>query len=316
LVDDLVGLARNEELNFEPHRLDLEVWIKKITARYTVDAERKGLTLKVVTGENNLPTINFDETRLSQCIGNLLSNAIRYTNSGSIKLTIDHLNKSDESGEILIQVQDTGPGIAVQDRERIFMPFVRASSETHGKGLGLAIVSSIVRTAQGTISLKSVQGSGSTFSITLPIAYFKLAVTQSEPEIFPMPSVLKANRDNFSRVLIVDDDQSLRTVFAGIVSDMGYLSDQASDGEKAFQMAITKTFHAIITDIQMPGWDGFRLAQKCRELVHPCPRLIAITAYTKALNEDPRSKLFDKILYKPVNDELLLAALESESSRN
>ncbi|MET3105234.1 signal transduction histidine kinase [Oxalobacteraceae bacterium GrIS 2.11] len=302
LVDDLVGLTRNEDLHFESHPLDLVLWLNKIAARYTVEAERKGLTLRITTGSSALPIIMFDETRLTQCVGNLLSNAIRYTNAGSIHLTIDHHQTSCENGEILIQVEDTGTGIPDRDRERIFRPFVRLSSEPQGTGLGLAIASSIVRAAKGKIFLKTAEGVGSTFSVRLPIEYPKTIASESTPR-----------PDNFSRVLIVGDDPSVRTTFAGMISDMGYLSDLAADVEEALLLATTKTFHAIITDIQMPGVDGFQLAQQCREALHPCPILIAITAYTKALNADPRSTLFDKILYKPINDELLLAALESQS---
>jgi CheY-like chemotaxis protein len=308
LVDDLVSLARKEELSFEPHPLKLENWVNKIAARFTVDAEKKGLEF-VVSMPNNLPTIMFDEIRLTQCVGNLLANAIRYTDSGAIKLAVNHL-KIAENDLLLIDVEDTGPGIAEKDRKRIFMPFVRASSAAQGKGLGLAIAASIVRAAHGHISLKTTQGVGSTFSISLPVIYPENSTHETTSAAPSENQTNKAQVDHLN-VLIVDDDPSLRAAFAGIVVDMGYFSDQASDGKEAFELANKKPYHAIITDIQMAGWDGFKLAQECRKKLHPCPILIAITAYTRALNNDPRAKLFDKILYKPVNDELLLAALES-----
>lgn len=310
LVDDLIGLARNEELSFEPQPLELGLWIDKITARFAVDAERKGLQFAVLVVPDKLPSIMFDEARLTQCVGNLLSNAIRYTDSGSIKLTLNHIKKSDDVGELLIAVDDTGSGIADNDRTRIFMPFVRASSKAHGKGLGLAIASSIVRATHGKISLKSAVRVGSTFSISLPVTYS----TVSTPDVIPTADAeARLSHEGDERVLIVDDDPSLRSAFSGVVADMGYLSDQASDGEEGFKLATTTKYHAIITDIQMPGWDGFKLAQECREKLSSCPILIAITAYTKTLDQDPRANLFDKILYKPINDELLLAALEGET---
>lgn len=310
LVNDLVGLARNEELSFEPQPLQLAIWFDKIAARFSVDAERKGLQFEVSGMSNELPSIMFDETRLTQCVENLLSNAIRYTDSGSIKLTLSHVKKSDDDGELLISVEDTGAGIADKDRTRIFMPFERASSKAHGKGLGLAIVSSIVRTARGKISFKTTVGVGSTFSILLPVTY---STVFAHDEVETEDAEKRERREDGEQVLIVDDDPSLRSVFSGLIADMGYSSDQASNGEEAFKLATSTKYHAIITDIQMPGWDGFRLAQECREKLNPCPTLIAITAYTKTLNDDPRASIFDKILYKPINDELLLEALEGEA---
>lgn len=306
LVHDLVDLARNEELSFEPHPLELNLWMEKITARFAVDAERKGLEFIANVEPDGLPSIMFDEIRLTQCVGNVLSNAIHYTDSGSIKLTVTHTKKNAQ-GELLIEVQDTGAGIAVADRTRIFMPFERASSKRDGKGLGLAIVSSIVRAAHGKISLKTEVGEGSTFSITLPVTYSTVIETPAA-----IPTETRERDGGGERVLIVDDDPSLRSAFAGIIADMGYASDQVSDGEEGFKLASASTYHAIVTDIQMPGWDGFQLAQACRENLQPCPILIAITAYTKTLSLDPRADIFDKILYKPINDELLLEALEAK----
>lgn len=309
LVDDLIGLARNEELSFEPQPLELNQWINKVVTRFTVDAERKGLILVVTVEPNKLPTIMFDETRLTQCVGNVLSNALRYTDSGSIKLTVKHTNHVDD-GVLSIEVKDTGAGIADDDRTRIFMPFERASSKEHGKGLGLAIASSIVRTAHGTISLKTEVGVGSTFSISLPVTYAN-AVASAAPAV--VQTETRTQHAAGERVLIVDDDPSLRSAFAGIIADMGYASDQAADGEEGYQLATATKYHAIVTDIQMPGWDGFKLAQACRENLHPCPILIAITAYTNTLSDDPRAIIFDKILHKPIDDELLLEALEGET---
>lgn len=312
LVDDLVGLARNEALSFEPKPLELELWIDKIAARFSVDAERKGLRFAVAVAPAKLPSVMFDEARLTQCVGNLLANAIRYTDSGSITLTLNHIKKSIDHGELLIEVEDTGSGIADNDRTRIFMPFERASSKAHGKGLGLAIASSIVRAAHGKISLKSAVGIGSTFSISLPVTY---STSSTSGLIPPNDAEIRMPHEGDERVLIVDDDPSLRSAFAGVIADMGYPSDQASDGEEGFKLATTTKYHAIVTDIQMPGWDGFKLAQECRKKLSPCPILIAITAYTKSLDQDPRASLFDQILYKPINEELLLAALDEAPLR-
>lgn len=313
LVDDLVGLARNEELSFVPEPLDLSVWLKKIQARFAVDAMRKELDFDVVQ-RSDLPVVMFDETRLNQCVGNLLSNAIRYTDAGSIHLTIEHRHISSLSGELLIDVDDTGRGIADKDQKRIFLPFVRASSLEQGKGLGLAIVSGIVRALNGKIALTSKLNVGSTFSVVLPVSY-PCAPDPSAPEsLASQDSQNKSANSEIARILIVDDDESLRTVFAAIVSDMGYLSDQAADGKEGFILAKCTNYHAIVTDIQMTGWDGFALAAACRRYLHPCPLLIAMTAYTKALNDDPRSSIFDQVLHKPVNEELLLAALEGAPS--
>jgi len=311
LVDDLVDLARNEELSFDPQPIDMTYWLGKIAARYSVDAESKGL--KFIADAATLPSIVFDEDRLTQCIGNLLSNAIRYTSAGSIKLTIDITHLTTDEGILNADVEDTGPGVPAKERERIFRPFVRVATDTAGMGLGLAIVSSIVRTAGGRVFLKRSEPSkGSVFSLELPVKFAN--AQQANQKSSEQSSQAIRPRSVDERVLIVDDDQSIRTVLSAVVAEMGYSSDQAADGDEAFQMALETQYYAILTDIQMPVRDGFELAQACRDNLQPCPALIAMTAYTKKLSGDPRARIFDKTLSKPVDDEVLLNVLENVPS--
>lgn len=312
LVNDLVGLARNEELSLLPATVHLTEWVEKISSRFHVEAERKGLKF-FVDVPSNLPDITFDETRLTQCVGNLLTNALRYTIDGTVKLIINVTNQSVDEGLLQIDVQDTGRGIAAKDRDRIFQPFVRVSMDTKGMGLGLAIVSNIVRAVHGQISLESEVGKGSTFTIVLPVKYVHSSISNLQHQEQSPSVIVNQSSTVGGRILVVDDDQSIATVLSAVVEEMGYPASQAQNGEEALKMALEAPYFAIITDIQMPIVDGFELAQECRKKLHPCPALIAMTAYTLELRKDPRAYLFDKTLSKPVDDEILLNVLENLS---
>ena len=115
------------------------------------------------------------------------------------------------------------------------------------------------------------------------------------------------------RVLVVDDDQLITEVVAGLLPHMGFAADRAIGGNEGLTMALENSYCAVITDVQMPDIDGFELAKRLRESVHPCPTLIALTAYTTAKAVVERSDVFDAVLRKPF-DEVELAELLDQAA--
>lgn len=174
VIDDLVELSRAEVggLEIRPQAIDLRNVLRELAQEYTAGAEGKGLTLDVeVAGP--LPVVRTDRARVRQVLGNLVSNAIKYTSAGGITIAAETVVRTvgPPTGPCLaIHVRDTGPGISEKDHETVFGEFARLDRETaSGSGLGLAISRRIARLMQGDVTLVSRPGEGSTFTLWLPI---------------------------------------------------------------------------------------------------------------------------------------------------
>ena len=137
-----------------------------------VDAEKKGLEFRLLTGPGLPGVVQADGRRLRQILLNLLNNAIKFTDAGRVTFAVQAVPKPGACVELQVSVQDSGVGIAPEDRERVFEQFVRVGdrSRTPGLGLGLYITKQLVEAHGGTISVESVLGEGSTFTVALPTA--------------------------------------------------------------------------------------------------------------------------------------------------
>lgn len=170
LISDLLTLSRIESAEdaMRRTRLDLKRPIRETLARLSGVAEAKGLSLEVAVTEDPLPVLG-DQEALEQLVGNLLDNAIKYTARGRVRLDVRRLGE-----EVVVAVEDTGPGIAKDHQERVFERFYRVdkarSRELGGTGLGLSIVKHIALSLGGRVGLESRPGQGSTFRVTLPLA--------------------------------------------------------------------------------------------------------------------------------------------------
>jgi signal transduction histidine kinase len=175
VIEDLVELSRAEvgKLEIRPQSIDLADVLRELAHEYTAGAEGKGLSLEVDVA-NPLPIIRTDRARVRQVLGNLVSNAIKYTPAGRITIAAEAAVRTDgpPSGRCLaIHVRDTGPGIPEKDHETVFGEFTRLDRETVScSGLGLAISRRIARLMKGDVTLVSRPGEGSTFTLWLPIS--------------------------------------------------------------------------------------------------------------------------------------------------
>ncbi|HET9641765.1 MAG TPA: HAMP domain-containing sensor histidine kinase, partial [Burkholderiaceae bacterium] len=161
MLDDLIDLARLSTLTFSPAPMDLHHWFSVASARLSSDAREKGLTFEA---RINAPKrwIMFDEHRLTQCADNLVSNAIRYTDKGSVTFSVHcGFDEGTPRGQITIEVEDTGRGLAAEDQARIFEPFIRLDDRIQGTGIGLSIVRRWARQVGGDVYVaRSMVGKG------------------------------------------------------------------------------------------------------------------------------------------------------------
>lgn len=320
LLDDLIDLSRSASLSFVPVHVDIAAWFEIACTRYRQAAQAKGLDF-TCSLSNEVRAILFDTHRLTQCADNLVFNAIRYTDKGSVGLHMRVRREASQKPAMLeLEVVDTGRGIAAADQTRIFEPFVRVEGgDAKGMGIGLSMVANLARSQNGTVSVaKSAIGQGSTFLLRLP-ANISDIPPESNPEEIDMnavpfnPTPSRALVTSAPKVLVVDDDRLITEVVAGLLPHMGFAADRAVGGEEGLKMALENSYCAVITDVQMPDIDGFELAKRLRESVHPCPTLIALTAYTTAKAVVERSDVFDAVLRKPF-DEVELAELLDQAA--
>lgn len=255
------------ELNtvpFIPERL-----FEAIRAGFAAQAAAKGLTLTLRTGEGCRCEVTGDASRIRQVADNLLSNAVKFTDTGGVELEV-----ACGGGRLRFSVRDTGRGIGAGERERIFREFERSSSArgVEGFGLGLSIVERLVRLLGGEITLESSPGKGSCFTVTLPVGERTAEPRGSLPE-----REEGCARADGTTLLVVDDDPLQLELTEAQCRQAGIRAVSCSHPERAAQMAAEGRFDVVLTDIQMPGTDGFGVRAEVERAVPGLP-VIAVTA--------------------------------------
>lgn len=248
------------------------------------------------------------ELRIRQIIVNLLTNAYKYTESGSITLH-SCLRRQPGGSSLIIEVTDTGIGIEKDQLDQIFKPFTQLdqshTKQYAGVGMGLAIVHGLVTLLDGTITVYSEIKKGSTFIVSIPVQI-------SEEERADEPAAANTSlQQKPQQVLVVDDNKSVGDAFAALLDKLGYQHELCDSPERALQKLLRRPYDALLLDLQMPGIDGAALARQLRNRRGPNRHvpIIGISAYTpEQLTADQRA-LFDNYLMKPVRLDALSNAL-------
>lgn len=285
--------------------VDTEYFTKEVITDFkTVGggrSESKGLKYNISLS-STVPEVLFgDEIRLRQVGTNIINNAVKYTESGSIDVFIDY----DTDREMLIlSVKDTGKGIKAEDLPYIFDVFQRVDVKNNrhieGTGLGLAITKKLVEAMGGSISVTSEYGVGSTFTVEL--AHKKV----DNPTISPNVKQIKEYHFDDVKLLYVDDTKLNTLVFNGLIKESGIDATYAFSGPESIEIIKNKNFDIIFLDYFMPGMDGVETLNELRAIGVTCP-IIVITA--DAVNDAEERLLalgFDDYLSKPVQRNVLL----------
>lgn len=319
LVTDLTDYARLEAGKLELKRVEFDI---AALLRELVE-EAKGLANGkpvVVTCaiETNATTLVSDPHRVRQILANLLANAIRYTDTGSVTVTL-RLGSTSEIPvpSLEISVADTGPGIAEADQNLVFEPFTRldpSNTRAHdGLGMGLSIVRALTQALGGRIAVRSEIGRGTTFCLCLPLEQPTTEQTARKCEAPFSPLDLR-----HIRVLVVDDHAQAREAITSLLNLWGVVSDACANAEDACNRLAKHVYDALLLDIAMPGRDGIAVAHWLR---HSAPLnetipIIAISAYLPAWLTDQQRRDFDAYLAKPVRASELAASLQQLTSRS
>lgn len=300
LVNDLLDLSKLEagkmvieELPFIPKEL-IE---NTITSVIPVN-DKKKLKINVFTSLELNNTYLSDPFRIKQILINLLHNAYKFTDCGSITIN-SYIEEGDlPQKQLIIAITDTGIGINDEQQSRIFNEFSQGDATTEKKyggfGLGLAITKKIITLLDGDITLKSEVNSGSEFTICIPIHDSSLIIPETEST-----TKIQTKFSN-QKVLIVDDDPSQLALTSEVVSLAGLAYDICNDGVEALKLLLHHKYNLILTDIQMPKMNGFELIEniKNNETLSKIP-VIALSGRTNVSPQEYNNAGFTDSLQKP-----------------
>lgn len=316
IVNDILDITSIEaghiRLDEEPFSLRTE--IGEVMAILAPLAHRRELRFESSIDPDVCDWLQGDANRLRQVVSNLLSNALKYTEEGEVRLHISQSTGADGQRLLHFEVRDTGIGIPEEAIATLFDNFTRVEGfelrHNDGVGLGLAIVKNLVRRMHGRVSVSSEPGQGSCFSFELP-----LVPAARAPQQKPVQETVDDDQLQRLKVLVVDDNQVNRMVLAAFLKHHGIYCSEAASGAEALQLIRQQTFDVVLLDIQMPDISGIDVANTIHGEQEDGPLLIAVTAH--AFPEQRRQILdtgFSDLLIKPVAEDELLRVLYAVAS--
>lgn len=310
LITDILDLAKIEagKLELVPEPFHLSHFLLGIVALMQPRAREKGLCFDYQP-DAALPTaVIADAKRLRQVLINLLSNAIKFTSAGSVALRVTLLTQDETAAMVRFAVVDTGIGIAADDLVRIFHPFEQAGSmktKMGGTGLGLAISQQLVALSDGMLMVNSTPGAGSHFwfDLALPLTAASAVITQRP--FTPITGYQGPRRT----VLAIDDIASNRAVLIALLKPLGFVVQEAEDGETAVSLATAQPPDVIFTDLLMPGLSGQETIARLRQqpALAQTPILVMSANATAANGYVAQANAF---LTKPLDTDLVLQQLQ------
>lgn len=312
IIEDILDFSKIEanRLELAPVAFDLKEMFDEIGDMFVDQTEKKGITFSIEFPALPQSELLGDAVRLRQILFNLISNAIKFTDAGSITVFVDIVDSNTEQVRVYFRVKDTGIGIDETAQLQIFKSFFQADSSVTrrfgGTGLGLPIASKLVNLMGGTLELSSKEGFGSEFFFTLsfPRCAQKMGITASQNRPPPVaPNELKS-------VLLVEDNQTNRQVIQELLEGLNLQVTAVEDGVAAVETYRETPYPLILMDLHMPRMNGKEAAQAIRQLeqntnLKPAT-IIALTAdAAQTTQQESKAIGIDDYLIKPVNQQAL-----------
>jgi signal transduction histidine kinase/ActR/RegA family two-component response regulator/HPt (histidine-containing phosphotransfer) domain-containing protein len=331
IIDDVLDFSKIEAGRFELEAtpFSLSSLVEGALDTFRPEAVAKGLTLGAEVAAGSDDALLGDPTRVRQILFNLLSNALKFTEHGGVRVRAATAALGEGRTRVTLAVSDTGIGLDATECARLFKPFVQADTSTTrrfgGTGLGLSIVRRLAQLMDGDVTVASKPGAGSTFTVTLtlhaapaasPLKSLLRPVARTPVARAARTSVNVATRPGEGpRVLVVDDHPVNREVLVLQLKLLGIAADSAANGVDALAAWAHGRYAAVLADIHMPHMDGNELARRVREMEaergDTCTPIVAVTA-DAVKGEEARCLAagMDAYLVKPVNIARLRATLE------
>ncbi|MGI9568378.1 MAG: ATP-binding response regulator, partial [Desulfobulbia bacterium] len=294
MINDVLDLSKIEagRVDFQKSSFDLRALVEEVSGMIYSRAEEKGLSLRVKTQSTNIVHVETDLGKLRQILLNLLGNAVKFTDEGeiSIRCATDDIPKEQNRCQIVIEVEDTGPGIELARQEKIFEPFVQEGDipESGGTGLGLSICKNYVDFLGGTIEVVSEPGKGSLFRVRLPAERTEAEEAKRAIDDEPKVISLAVPHENW-KILIADDSRENLLLLRTTLEEVGFSVLEARNGKEAVELFSKESPHFIWMDMRMPIMDGYEAVKQIRQ--HPEGAEVPISAITASAFKEQRQEI-------------------------
>ena len=315
LINDVLDLSKIEARKLEllPAALHFPSLLQTVVEMCQIKAEQKGIDF-IYQAKADLPeSIEADEKCLRQVLINLIGNAIKFTDSGSVTLRVDVVEQSANHVTLQFRVIDTGVGIAEEHLDQLFEAFEQVGEQqkqSEGTGLGLAISQRIVQLMGSNIEVSSVLGQGSEFSFQLDVPRMASDVQQPNQEDGDHRILGYEGNQSYS-LLVIDDRWENRSVLVNLLSPLGFMVLEAENGQNGLAIMQSQLPDLVITDLAMPVMDGFEFLEQIRGTEALKATKVIVTSASVAQADQQKAINYggDAFLPKPVNEATLLCLI-------
>ena len=313
LLNNVLDFSKMQSKKIELDNIptDLSKAIKQIKKIHETSCIRNGITMNLEI-DDNIPIVWLDIVRFNQVINNLVSNAIKFTEKGSVTLRIKKYNQTEENLNLLTEIIDTGIGIPIDKQESIWEAFAQASTSTNrlygGTGLGLPIVKSIVKTMGSEVKIDSEIGKGSRF-------YFDINLKIASNSELQKNTEKRTHNFNGEKVLLVEDNLINVMVGKQILEKAQLKVDVANDGLQAVKMVKENNYDVVLMDIQMPIMDGYTSTIEIRKFNKEIPILALSASVFMEVKDKIKESGMNGFIFKPFDPQDLLDQIEEIVSK-
>ncbi|HUB61768.1 MAG TPA: ATP-binding protein [Puia sp.] len=299
IINDILDFTKLDSGKIELSAIDFDLreLAQSLYQSFSYKAREKGIVFDVEFDQRIPFCVKGDNFRISQVLNNLISNAIKFTQEGSVKLKVEMTEDNGSSFAARFSVMDTGIGIPLDKQEKIFEQFTQADSDTTrlygGTGLGLSISIRLVELMGSTILVDSTPGKGSIFHFSVALQRGTAGETIVTA---PVPKVVSKTNEQFKnkRILLAEDNLFNANIARRFITGWGGEIDLVVDGRQALEFVARKKYDLILMDVQMPILDGFSCTRKIRKHFKDLP-IIAVTA-------SPKNEIISEIISCGMND--------------
>lgn len=305
VVNEILDYSKiiSGKYTLEPVDFELSEVIQQMDETFAILCEQKRLNWNFIPPTQvDLSVFRADSFRIKQVLYNLLSNALKFTEFGSIQFEVEF---NPEKKELIFQIIDTGKGIDKRDIDRVFKQYEQAkgSDQQLGTGLGLTIVRELIELMQGSVNMKSELGLGTAFTVTIPVE-----VVERNSKL--IDKIKKSAIPLLDEIWVVDDDALILSLYASIFTKQGIQFKSFSSAEALLEHEIPPSVKQLYIDLRLPGISGSELCSKLRNEFHLNLKMVAVTA--QVLPQEKETVLsagFDAIILKPFTQAELLDEL-------
>ncbi|MCH7411185.1 ATP-binding protein [Belliella sp. DSM 111904] len=305
MINDLLDFQKLEagKLSLDPQPMELREVVSHVMNSFESHAEESKNALNLHFDHAANLTVLGDKVRVTQILNNLISNALKFTNEGSVDVSVKLKFKTEDKSSIYFEVKDTGIGIASEDVVKIFQDFDQIqqtfSKKYGGTGLGLSISKKLLEQMDSEIKVSSELGKGSVFFFEITFDNVK-----NVPVIESFPMKVESNLVHSVNILMAEDNDVNALVLGKILKKWGYEFERVTNGQEALDAIRNGEFDIVLMDIQMPIMDGFQSTTKIKEVSN-----IPVIALTAAIEQDILNEIeaigFDEYVSKPIDAEEL-----------